>query len=818
MFALLWSAFLLAIRPLTLTVEVLVRTWQHHRLHDPKRRAHHSMKLAKTYADWASAAQQLDVLEGNEAWKARTVSDDYGYRLLQSHIEQLRTARYADDVQQCMFLVRTLVSRNVGHMGKPKVGATYQSGYIGCRCRYYGPFTFKPTYSLPSLPPSPSSISYATNAQLYAYTHIGTKHLIEEYLDEVVQSLEFILGSVQVPLAVKYGYFSQVRQAFGRTAVLLSGGATFGLCHAGVLKCLHETHLLPRVISGSSAGSIMAAMLCTCTDDQVEDLLQLRSLNLELIDPAEVGRPWDCLGRLLKHGALYSNRALIRSLRDNIGELTFLEAYNRTRRILNITVTTSTTYETQHLLNYLTAPNVVIWSAAAASCAAPLIFAPGPILAKDKAGDYVPWGPADTEWIDGSVQNDLPMQRLAELFNVNHFVVSQVNPYVMPFLALSNTAAATFTSRWRRLLRTLVRLTSQEVLYRLRQLRQLAVLPRILFRVEAMLAQKYSGDVTIMPKISLADYASVLVNPTIASLRRYQQLGERATWPCVTVLRNHCQVELLLDRIIYRLRSERIARDADTRLRRSRVSPRRALPLSPLVSTEPVPHVRPIGTTVRATPPTTDTATTASFSGSQRDAHSALCRTLQGGSTGPDANVSPGLSGVLEVEGRTATDTDDGKSDPLNDAGVVKGDDQSGWSDYFTPSSTPASTKPKGTGNGPADPLAMSYPSTAAAAAAPWRGYQRRMYTSPRTSRSDASAIAEFATSATTHPPAFTLTPVGGNGDVDGNSNGQLLPPLYPEGFGYAIRPCDASPVAEEPRGSAFYRDSRQAQSTPSFR
>ncbi|KAJ1910169.1 Lipase 5 [Tieghemiomyces parasiticus] len=768
MFALLWSAFLLAIRPLTLTVEVLLRTWQHHRLHDPKRRAHHSMKLAKTYADWASAAQQLDVLEGNEAWKARTVSDDYGYRLLQSHIEQLRTARYADDVQQCMFLVRTLVSRNVGHMGKPK---------------------------------------------LYAYTHIGTKHLIDEYLDEVVQSLEFILGSVQVPLAVKYGYFSQVRQAFGRTAVLLSGGATFGLCHAGVLKCLHETHLLPRVISGSSAGSIMAAMLCTRTDDQVEDLLQLRSLNLELIDPAEVGRPWDCLGRLLKNGALYSNRALIRSLRDNIGELTFLEAYNRTRRILNITVTTSTTYETQHLLNYLTAPNVLIWSAAAASCAAPLIFAPGPILAKDKAGDYVPWGPADTEWIDGSVQNDLPMQRLAELFNVNHFVVSQVNPYVMPVLALSNTAAATFTSRWRRLLRTLVRLTSQEVLYRLRQLRQLAVLPRILFRVEAMLAQKYSGDVTIMPNISLADYASVLVNPTIASFRRYQQLGERATWPCVTVLRNHCQVELLLDRIIYRLRSERIARDADTRLRRSRVSPRRALPLSPLVSTEPVPHVRPIGATVRTTPPTTDTAT-ATFSGSQRDAHSALCRTLLGGSTGPEANVSPGLSGVLEVEGRTATDTDDGKSDP-NDAGVVKGDDQSGRSDYFTPSSTLAPTKPKGIGNGPADPLATSYPSTAAA---PWRGYQRRMYTAPRTSRSDASAIAEFATSATTHPPAFTLTPIGGNGDTDGNSNGQLLPPLYPEGFGYAIRPCDASPVAEEPRGSAFYRDPRQAQSTPSFR
>lgn len=30
---------------------------------------------------------------------------------------------------------------------------------------------------------------------------------------------------------------------------------------------------------------------------------------------------------------------------------------------------------------------------------------------------------------DGSIENDLPMQQLSELFNVNHFIVSQVNPH-----------------------------------------------------------------------------------------------------------------------------------------------------------------------------------------------------------------------------------------------------------------------------------------------------------------------------------------------------------------------------------------------------
>ena len=36
-------------------------------------------------------------------------------------------------------------------------------------------------------------------------------------------------------------------------------------------------------------------------------------------------------------------------------------------------------------------------------------------------------------WIDGSFGNDLPMMRIGRLHNVNHFIVSQVNPHVLPF-------------------------------------------------------------------------------------------------------------------------------------------------------------------------------------------------------------------------------------------------------------------------------------------------------------------------------------------------------------------------------------------------
>ena len=41
----------------------------------------------------------------------------------------------------------------------------------------------------------------------------------------------------------------------------LSGGAYLGYYHMGVIRALFEEGLLPRVISGASAGSIMAAVI-----------------------------------------------------------------------------------------------------------------------------------------------------------------------------------------------------------------------------------------------------------------------------------------------------------------------------------------------------------------------------------------------------------------------------------------------------------------------------------------------------------------------------------------------------------------------------
>jgi TAG lipase/lysophosphatidylethanolamine acyltransferase len=59
-----------------------------------------------------------------------------------------------------------------------------------------------------------------------------------------------------------------------------------GLYHFGVLKALFEHRLLPRVISGSSVGSIAAALVATRTDEELPDLFDMRNLNFDAFEPS----------------------------------------------------------------------------------------------------------------------------------------------------------------------------------------------------------------------------------------------------------------------------------------------------------------------------------------------------------------------------------------------------------------------------------------------------------------------------------------------------------------------------------------------------
>ncbi|KAK9472561.1 acyl transferase/acyl hydrolase/lysophospholipase, partial [Dipodascopsis tothii] len=482
---------------------------------------------AVTYAQWAAAAEALDRALGLDSWRDDPVSPEYDHALIQRRLAELRAARAAGDTLRLLFLIRTAMSRNLGDMG---------------------------------------------NVQLYAHTHIGTKRLIEAYLAECEAALAAVVaGPVRtaagpVDDATVLDELVRARHAFGRTALLLSGGGTMGMLHIGVIEGLLRQGLLPKVVSGSSAGAIVAASLCVRTDTEIPVFLDgFAELPLEVFeDSAAPDTAWVRIARLLKHGTWIEIRHLAGSMQAILGELTFQEAYNRTRRVLNIPVSSAGPHESGRLLNYLTAPNVLIWSAVCASCSVPLIFASNALLAKDpRTNAPVPWTPTPQRWIDGSVDNDLPMTRLTEMFNVNHFVVSQVNPHVIPFLPKASAAPvpAPPATGWPgpslavRAGRTLLTLVHSESMHRLTQLAELNVLPGVALGLRSVLAQKYSGDITILPDVHASDLASILTNPSVDFMTASRLRGNRATWPKIELIRNHCAVELALDRAILEMRA-----------------------------------------------------------------------------------------------------------------------------------------------------------------------------------------------------------------------------------------------------------------------
>lgn len=112
-------------------------------------------------------------------------------------------------------------------------------------------------------------------------------------------------------------------------------------------------------------------------------------------------------------------------------------------------------------------------------------------------------------FIDGSVAGDLPMQRLTELFNVNTFIVSQVNPHVCPFVSV-DTGEVLDTKVQKRFLRTVKELTGNTIKYFLKQTDAIGILPNYIKGITAIIFQSYKGHVTVVPSPTVSDYANLL--------------------------------------------------------------------------------------------------------------------------------------------------------------------------------------------------------------------------------------------------------------------------------------------------------------------
>lgn len=472
-----------------------------HGLDALKRECLATMRNAIDYTTWYQAALELDRLEGLNDWKAEDASELYDWRLIRSRLRQIRQLRVEGAFRALIHHLRQGLYWNLGNI---------------------------------------------TNPRLYSHANVGTKHLIRDYVDEVANALNFLCDTAieGVDAEEKLRFFSETAQSFGRSALMLSGGATLGLFHVGVVRGLYRAGLLPEVISGSSAGSVVAATVGTRNENELGELLDPENAYYHFWRLL----PWR---RMIERRAIMDQTQLRRAIARNIRDFTFGDAYRVSGRIINITVSPAGSNQAPRLLNYLTTPYLFLREAVLASCAVPLLFQPVLLMTRDESGQRVPYNPL-LRWTDGSLKSDLPMVRLRRLHNVNHFIVSQTNPHVLPFLARKPAGDANLLSLARGYAYSAVRSQVRELL-NFGRASFSGPLATTLEAASAILDQDYSGHVTILPEVNLWRYMRVTANPNPEAVRRFILEGERATWPRLEMIRNQTLIADTLEACVRRL-------------------------------------------------------------------------------------------------------------------------------------------------------------------------------------------------------------------------------------------------------------------------
>jgi len=462
-------------------------------------RLDNKMRHAKNYSDWKKIAIEHDVISGLEAWKHKEVSNSYDHLNIRTRIDILRRLRQEKDDIGLLFALNEGIHGNQGGMGKPI---------------------------------------------LYKMARFGTKRLIEEYVDEIVNALEHISllpESSDIARKDKKIFFERANRCFGRSALMLSGAGSLGHFHLGVVKTLFEHRMLPSVISGSSAGAIFAAILGTYADDELTHTLQGDTL----LDPLQLNID-NSPSRFVRDQV--DSASLRITLETVIPDITFQEAYEKTGRMISITIAPFEEHQTSRLMNAVTSPNVYVRSAVMASCALPGVFPPVMLMAKNVYGEAQPYLP-NRRWVDGAVTDDLPAKRLARLYGVNHYIVSQANPLALAIMKGEEYMPIPQSAK------NIIRFSSHEFLktgeqFSRRYLRRLPDIGKVMNMFYSVLAQDYKGEVNIVPSFSFVSPQKLLGQLTTSEIKALVKEGERATWPQLEQIRICSNISHKLEQIL----------------------------------------------------------------------------------------------------------------------------------------------------------------------------------------------------------------------------------------------------------------------------
>ncbi|RCH88672.1 hypothetical protein CU098_000890, partial [Rhizopus stolonifer] len=495
-----------------ISLRQIVRIWENvFSWRGTRKRLREKLRQSTTYKEWCEAADGLDKYMKKDEWKKSVPFAYYDYRLLQKIVKHLKAYRESDTEEDALKMMDVL--------------------YVCLKQNFAG----------------------IENEQLYSHTYLGTKLLIEEYVEEVTRSIEALVKSPHIPLQEKKLAFKLYSKNYGRSAFCLSGGAGFAYYHLGVIRALFDRGLLPSIITGTSAGSLMGAIVCTRSNEEINEIL-----NPQLSERIRIcNDQWSTLlVRIAKTGNLFDADKWCReAMWFCKGSMTFKEAYEKTGRIFNVSVIPYDPHSPPKLLNYITAPNCVIWSAVLASAAIPGIL-PAVVLMQKKGTSkhLVPYNYGH-KFKDGSLRTDIPTLALNTQFNVNYTIVSQVNPHVhLFFYANQGSPGRPVTHRqgrgWRGgfLASTLEQLLKLDLTKWMKVIRHLKLLPTIHDQDwSSVFLQKFDGNVTILPKTGIRDWFHTLSDPNESRLKKLMNSGQLRTWPTISMISNRMRIEATVE-------------------------------------------------------------------------------------------------------------------------------------------------------------------------------------------------------------------------------------------------------------------------------
>ncbi len=461
------------------------------------------LNKATTYHEWLEIAKEIDIISNKIPWRIQDDSDLFHSTLLREHINLMVECRNTNQGRKLIDVVQESLSRHSWELNSPA---------------------------------------------LYEEALSGTKYIISEYFREVESSIHFVCDHEIEGITDfdKLRIFEEGNRIHGNTALMLSGGASYGIYHLGVVKALLEENLLPNILTGSSMGAVIAGAVCSKTNEELKAYFanpkSIHRVALKVQEPPEI----------FQEGSVMDRGQLMEHIEKNIGDFTFQEAFQKTGRTLNISISATRKRQRPRVLNHYTTPHLLIKYAVLASCALPGIFPPVTLLGKNEKGEITPYMESE-KWIDGSVHLDIPMQRIIRLHNVSRSIVSQANPHVLPFLRDSK--------HWN------LFSFSQEMISSLFQAQMLKWMDlgiqlsehmpwlSILDKARAMMEQEYVGDINIYYPMTVYSIPKIFTNPSQEEFEDFIKKGEIATYPKIAFIQDQMKLNQILEDCIAKVKS-----------------------------------------------------------------------------------------------------------------------------------------------------------------------------------------------------------------------------------------------------------------------